>query len=365
MGDKAAMILRYFKAMLVGLVALAALPMAAIAAPSPILLSEFIDPAPPYPQAHASTIVELPDGTLAAAWFGGTGESRPDVTIWFARRGAHGWDRPVAVADGQSADRTRYPTWNPVLFQPPGAPLTLFYKVGPNPRGWWGMVKISSDGGRSWSAAQRLPEGVLGPIKNKPVVLADGSWLSPSSREEGTPEHNRWCIRMERSTDQGRSWTVEPPIASPMGIEAIQPSVLHFADGRLAVVARTRQGALAMSWSRDTGKSWSPLAAIDLPNPNAGTDAVTLADGRQLIVYNHSAHWPDHPGEGPRWPLNIGLSRDGGDWRNVLTLEDKPLPDGYAYPAVIQTRDGLVHISYTYNRTHIRHVVVDPARLGG
>ncbi|MBP2275656.1 MULTISPECIES: sialidase family protein [Sphingomonas] len=359
------MILRYFKAMLVGLVALAALPMAAIAAPSPILLSEFIDPAPPYPQAHASTIVELPDGTLAAAWFGGTGESRPDVTIWFARRGPGGWDKPAAVADGQSADGTRYPTWNPVLFQPPGGPLTLFYKVGPNPRGWWGMVKTSSDGGRNWSAAQRLPEGVLGPIKNKPVVLADGSWLSPSSREEGTPEHNRWCIRMERSTDQGRSWTVEPPIASPIGIEAIQPSVLHFADGRLAVVARTRQGALAMSWSRDTGKSWSPLVAIDLPNPNAGTDAVTLADGRQLIVYNHSAHWPDRPGDGPRWPLNIGLSRDGVDWRNVLTLEDKPLPDGYAYPAVIQTRDGLVHITYTYNRTHIRHVVVDPARLGG
>ncbi|MHC4048273.1 exo-alpha-sialidase, partial [Bradyrhizobium sp. 23AC] len=78
---------------------------------------------------------------------------------------------------GQSADGTRYPTWNPVLFQPPGGPLTLFYKVGPNPRGWWGMVKTSSDGGRSWSAAQRLPEGALGPIKNKPVVLADGSWL--------------------------------------------------------------------------------------------------------------------------------------------------------------------------------------------
>jgi predicted neuraminidase len=120
-----------------------------------------------------------------------------------------------------------------------------------------------------------------------------------------------------------------------------------------------------MSWSRDTGKSWSPLVAIDLPNHNAGTDAVTLADGRQLIVYNHSAHWPDRPGDGPRCPLNIGLSRDGVDWRNVLTLEDKPLPDGYAYPAVIQTRDGLVHITYTYNRTHIRHVVVDPARLGG
>lgn len=331
--------------------------------PSPVILSEMIDPSPPYPQAHASTIVQLADGTLAAAWFGGSGEGRPDVSIWFARRLATGWEKPVAVAIGRLKDGTRTPTWNPVLFQPPGGPLRLFYKIGPNPRAWQGMEIVSSDRGWHWSAPHSLPEGILGPIKNKPVALADGSWLSPSSREEGTPEHNRWFLRMERSTDRGTTWRALDPIASPMGIEAIQPSVLTYPDHRLELVARTRQGALAMSWSRDNGISWSPLAAIDLPNPNAGTDAVTLADGRQLIVYNHSAHWPDRPGDGPRWPLNVGLSSDGVHWRNVLTLEDKPIPDGYAYPAVIQSRDGLVHITYTWNRVRIKHVVIDPARL--
>jgi len=194
-------------------------------------------------------------------------------------------------------------------------------------------------------------------------VARDGAWLAPSSREAGTPEHNRWFLRMERSADRGATWTAEPEIPSPMHIEAIQPSILRHRDGRLELVARTRQGALAMSWSRDDGKSWSPLAAIDLPNPNAGTDAVTLADGRQLIVYNHAGHRPDTPGDGPRWPLNIGLSDDGIRWHGALTLESKPMPDGYAYPAVIQTRDGLVHITYTWNRTRIRHVVVDPRRL--
>ncbi len=340
---------------------------------SPILLSEFIYTDAPYPQAHASTIVELPDGTLAAAWFGGSGESRPDVRIWFARHDAGKWATPVAVADGQTADGQtagggiaggrRYPTWNPVLFQPPGGALQLFYKIGPSPREWWGMVIESRDGGRSWSRPRRLADGVLGPIKNKPVVAPDGSWLSPSSREEGTAADNRWSLRIERSTDRGASWQVGAAVASPMHIEAIQPSILFHSDGRLELVARTRQGALAMSWSRDSGRSWSPLAAIDLPNPNAGTDAVTLRDGRQLIVYNHSAHAPDRPGDGPRWPLNIGVSDDGVRWRNVLTLESRPLPDGYAYPAVIQTRDGLVHVTYTYNRTRIRHVVIDPARL--
>ena len=336
-------------------------PLPASPTGSPILRSEFIYTTAPYPQAHASTIVELSDGAVAAAWFGGTGEGRPDVSIWFARRGPGGWRTPVAVADGVMADGRRFPTWNPVLFHPPGHRLYLFYKIGPNPREWWGMVVRSSDEGGHWGRPERLPDGVLGPIKNKPMVLADGSWLSPSSREEGTADHNRWSIRMERSTDRGRTWTVGDPIASPTHLDAIQPSILSYRDGRLEIVARTRQGMLAISWSIDRGVTWSPLAAIDVPNPDAGIDAVTLTDGRQLLVYNPSGLVAS--GAGPRWPLAIALSNDGVHWRNVSTLEQRPIPDGYAYPAVIQTRDGLVHVTYTYNRTLIRHVVIDPRRL--
>lgn len=328
-----------------------------------ILRAELIDAHAPYPQAHASTIVELADGSLLAAWFAGSGEGRPDVRIWTARDDGHGWSDPVPVAEGIDANGHRSPTWNPVLFQPSPGDLRLFYKVGPSPREWWGMTMRSTDGGRHWGKPERLPDGVLGPVKNKPVALANGIWIAPSSREEGTAEANRWSLRMETSADRGAHWAVGARIASPMNIEAIQPSILTYPDGRLEAVARTRQGALAMSWSRDSGKSWSPLAAIDLPNPNAGTDAVTLRDGRQLLVYNHSAHWPERPGDGPRWPLAIALSDDGVSWHRALTLEDKPLPDGYAYPAVIQTRDGLVRITYTYDRKHIKYVVVDPRRL--
>jgi len=332
-------------------------------AASPVLLSEFIDPASPYPQAHASTIVELPDGAVAAAWFGGSGEGNADVRIWFARRGAGGWAKPEPVADGVMPDGKRYPTWNPVLFQPLGGPLYLFYKVGPNPRDWWGMVKTSTDGGRHWSPGQRLPDGVLGPIKNKPVVLENGTWLLPSSREVGTPEHNRWFIQMEYSADKGRTWHAETPIESPVGLEAIQPSVLTLSNGKLALIARTRQGVLAMTRSLDQGQTWSPLVAADLPNPNSGADAITLADGRQLVIYNHAGHWPDRPGNGPRYPLNVGLSDDGVHWHEAFTLESKPLPDGYAYPAVIQSRDGLVHVTYTFDRKKIRHVVLQPRDL--
>jgi predicted neuraminidase len=336
-------------------------------ADEPVLTAGFIYDQAPYPQCHASTIVETADGAVAAAWFGGTHERHPDVEIWFARQDGRGWSTPVSVATGVQPDGTRQPTWNPVLFQAPGGPLILFYKVGPSPQEWWGMEIRSDNGGRNWSAPRRLADGVLGPIKNKPVVLDDGSWLSPSSVEagEGVGAHAGagWALVFERSEDQGRTWTVGPHVPSPLNIDAIQPSVLLHPEGVLQAVARTRQGTTASTWSRDGGRTWSPIGAVDLPNPNSANDAVTLKDGRQLMIYNHAAHRAETPGKGPRWPLCVAVSDDGLSWRRVLTLESEPVPDGYAYPAVIQTSDGRVHVTYTHNRRRIRHVVIDPARL--
>ncbi|MGQ2990376.1 MAG: sialidase family protein [Brevundimonas sp.] len=332
-----------------------------------VAASGFIFETAPYPQCHASTLVETASGRLAAAWFGGTHERNPDVEIWFALNDGEHWGVPVSVATGVQADGSRLPTWNPVLFQPPGAPLTLFYKVGPSPQSWWGMVMTSDDEGRTWSEPRRLPDGVLGPIKNKPVLLADGAWLSPSSVEagEGVGAHAGagWSLIFERSEDQGRTWSLSPPAPSPLNIDAIQPSILFHPDGSLQAVARTRQGMVASTWSRDGGRTWAPLGAVDLPNPNSANDAVTLKDGRHLMIYNHAAHRAETPGKGPRWPLCLALSDDGVGWRRVLTLESEPVRDGYAYPAVIQTRDGMVHATYTHNRTRIRHVVIDPSRL--
>ncbi|WP_249341138.1 MULTISPECIES: sialidase family protein [unclassified Sphingomonas] len=336
-------------------------PMTAAPGQDAVLLREFIYRTAPYPQSHASTIVQTLDGTLAAAWFGGTHERNPDVEIWFARRGAKGWETPKSVANGIQPDGTRLPTWNPVLFQDPAGPLHLYYKVGPSPQRWWGMVTTSTDGGRHWSGARRLPAGILGPIKNKPVILHGGAWLSPSSTEdEGS---GRWKLHFERSEDAGGSWSTTGPVDPDTRFDAIQPSILFLPGGKLEAIARTREGVLAATQSADNGKSWGKLFAVDLPNPNSGTDAMTLKDGRQLIVYNHAAQLPETPGSGRRYPLNIAMSRDGVHWRPALTLETEPLPDGYAYPAVIQSTDGLVHITYTWDRQRIRHVVVDPTRL--
>jgi predicted neuraminidase len=315
-----------------------------------ILRSEFIYELPPTPQCHASTIVETRGG-LVAAWFGGLHEKDPSVGIWLSRHEGGRWSAPVEVADGVQANGTRYPSWNPVLFQPRGGPLMLFYKVGPSPSEWWGMLKTSTDGGRSWSAARRLPDGVLGPIKDKPVQLPDGTILAGSSTEGG----DLWRVHFERTSDLGRSWQVTPPVNDGRTIGAIQPSILRHPGGRLQAVGRTdHQHRIFSIESTDGGRSWGPMTLLDLPNPNSGIDAVTLADGRQLLVYNHTTRG--------RGVLNVAVSEDGKRWQAALVLEDEPGAE-FSYPAVIQTRDGLVHVTYTWKRERVRHVVIDPRKL--
>ncbi|HVU36419.1 MAG TPA: exo-alpha-sialidase [Opitutaceae bacterium] len=328
-------------------------------ASSAVVRSEFLNEHAPYPQCHASTIAEVAPGRLAAAWFGGTRERNPDVGIWFTRQEAGRWTTPVEVATGVQSDGRRYPTWNPVLFQPRQGPLALFYKVGPSPSQWWGMMMTSADGGKTWSAPTRLPSGVLGPIKDKAVELADGTWLAPSSTEG----QGGWHVHFERTRDSGHTWSIAGPVGPGPGLEAIQPTILFLPDGRLEALCRTRNGVIAATFSSDQGQTWTPLERTSLPNPNSGIDAVTLADGRQLLVYNNSAPPPERPTKGVRYPLDVALSTDGVNWRHVLTLEDKPLGSGYAYPAVIQSSDGLVHITYTWDRKLIKHVVLDPTKL--
>jgi len=314
---------------------------------------EFVFESAPFASAHASTIAETSEG-LVTAWFGGTREGAADVGIWLSRRVNGAWAPPIEVATGVQPDGTRHPCWNPVLFYAPDKTLTLFYKVGPNPRTWWGVVRTSRDNGRTWTEGRRLPDGILGPVKNKPVRLADGTLLSGSSTEsDGNPRV--WRVHFERSTDAGLTWTkVAPPVPGDRSsIDAIQPSILFHPDGKLQAVGRTRSGRVFETWSSDAGRTWTPLALSALPNPNAGTDAVTLRDGRHLIVYNHTAQG--------RSPLNVAISRDGKLWEAALVLESEP--GEYSYPAVIQTADGRVHFTYTWKRLRIKHVEIDPAQL--
>ena len=318
-----------------------------------VLKSEFLFEIAATPACHASTIAETQEG-LVAAWFGGTYEKHPDVGIWVSRYERGQWSNPTEVANGVQTDGSRHPTWNPVLFQPTRGRLLLFYKVGPNPAKWWGMLMTSNDGGRTWSVLRRLPEGILGPIKNKPVAL-EGTLLCPTSTEDGG-----WRVHFERTKDLGKTWQRIGPVKAE-GIGAIQPAILHHSESHLQAIGRTQQDRVFTVESTDGGNTWGEMSLLDLPNPNSGIDAVTLADSRHLLVYNHTARtkgkW-----EAGREVLNVAVSTDGKTWQAALVLE-KEAGQEFSYPAVIQTKDGLVHITYTWKRQRIRHVVLDPAKL--
>lgn len=313
-----------------------------------IILSEFIyqPEEVEFPGCHASTIEEIKGGFIAA-WFGGTDEGNPDVGIWTSRFTNGKWSKPEEPANGLREGK-RYPCWNPVLFNS-GDELLLFFKVGPSPSEWWGELIVSDDNGISWSAPRKLPDGILGPVKNKPVLLDNGILLCPSSSE-----HDGWRVHMEMTSDFGMTWTMTGPL-NDKTISAIQPSVLLHPGGKLQIVCRSKQSAILSSWSEDKGRTWSRLIPLSLPNPNSGIDAVTLRDGRHFMVYNHL--------KSGRHMLNAAISDDGIKWKPAALLENEPKGTEFSYPAVIQSGDGMIHITYTWNRKLIRHVVIDPGLI--
>ncbi|WBL23401.1 exo-alpha-sialidase [Zunongwangia sp. HRR-M8] len=322
-----------------------------------IVSEEYIYKTAPYPSAHAATIVETSAGDLIAAWFGGTHERNPDVGIWLSKRTDNGWTEGVEVANGVINDTLRYPSWNPVLYQIPDGDLLLFYKVGPHPSTWWGMLKRSSDGGKTWSEAEKLPEGYLGPIKNKPVLVDDNKLILPSS-----VEGNGWNLKMESTPDFGKTWNTTDTIPNgKKDIQAIQPSILVHENGKLQAIGRTKNRALFTTWSEDNGKTWSEVDLLSIPNNNSGTDAVTMKNGKHALIYNHVLPDGDNY-KGKRSPLNLAISKDGINWDAALVLEDSKISQ-YSYPAIIQGSDGMLHAVYTWRRQRIKYVKIDPKKL--
>jgi len=307
----------------------------------------FIFEKAPFPSCHASTLVEVEPGTLLAAWFGGKAEGANDVKIWGSVYDGKTWTAPDVWAL-----ETGFPCWNPVLFLSKAKTLMLFYKAGPSPSNWSGYVRRSTDGGKTWGDPQQLPAGLLGPIKNKPIQRGD-ALLAPTSVES----HRAWCAWVERSTDDGKTWKRFGPIAvpdKPYGL--IQPTLLETADKKTIVALCRSRGIdfICQAISKDGGETWSEAKPTELPNPNSGIDAVHASNGDWYLVYNHT--------KTGRSPLNLARSTDDGKtWKTVATLEEEA--GEFSYPAIIQSADGQLHVTYTWNRKHIKYVALDPAKL--
>ncbi len=301
----------------------------------------------PFRECHASTIAETSQGGFVAAWFGGTREGARDVGIWVSERRGEAWSEPRLVAREPGV-----PCWNPVLFTL-GEETFLFYKAGQSPRSWSGLYVRSTDGGRTWSRPNLLPAGILGPVKNKPLILADGTVLAGTSVES----YNTWACWVDVSNDRCKSWSKRGPIYVPEELYGvIQPTLFEIGDGHICMLMRAtrRIGRICRADSHDSGRTWSLARPTELPNPNAGIDAVRLRDGRIVLVHN--------PTTAGRSPLAVSVSRDGAEtWEQRIVLEDEP--GEFSYPSVIQATDGRVHVVYTWRRRRIAHAVIEPDEL--
>ena len=320
-----------------------------------LIAREAIEPRFPKPRCHATTIAETRGGLLVA-FYGGPYEGLDHQGIWFSQWDGYGWRPAFPVAEPHDAQSV---CWNPVLHQEPAGPLLLFYKEGPSCSDWWGLLLTSEDGGRSWSDPQMLPRGIWGPTRTKPLRLGNGELLCPSSTE-----HGRWRVHFERTRDLGATWARTDDLAEEERFDPIQPTLLGWHTGRLQALCRSKASRIVETWSGDDGRTWSPLRATSLPNPDSAIDGLVLQDGRALLVYNPQEG--SQAGHGGRGRLSVAVSRDGLAWKTLGDLEDgEDGGDEYSYPAVIQTSDGLVHVTYTtgVGWTGMAHVTLDPAGI--
>ena len=332
---------------------------------------------------HAATIAQAADGTVVAAWNGGAFETHSGRAVWLSRFENGCWTPPVKVGDGEETG-PGYMTENPVLFQPAGGPLMLFYTVGPglrdrkldpSGRNAWGVLKTSADHGRTWSAARplgrdkRLPGGrLIGPTKNPPIQLEDGSILVPSSNEYGLRETRDWdrlTWHFEQSRDMGATWSLVAIFPSNPDLRPIQPGLLRLGAGRLLALGRNEgQGPdTPMATSTNGGATWSAISGLTaLPQTHSGIAVGTLRNGIHFCILNPAKAW--------RRQLDLMVSSDGTNWTHGLTLD----PDGgdlAHYPQAVQTPDGRLHVVFTSGPEQpsaagkvIRHLIVAFAAVG-
>lgn len=298
----------------------------------------------PFKSCHASTLVKLDDGSILVAWFGGSREGADDVAIWMSRKQDGKWSYPVKVADIEGI-----PHWNPVLFRKKDGRIILYYKVGHKIPSWYTLSIYSDDGGITWSEPKELVPGDVGgrgPVKNKPIVLSDGTWAAPASLEG-----KYWDAFVDLSYDEGETWQKSGIVPynhddSMPGKGIIQPTLWESAPGHVHMLLRSTAARIFRSDSTDYGKTWCPAYPTYLPNNNSGIDLDRADDGTLVLAYNPVGMY-----KGPRTPLILGISEDnGGTWKQGFILEK--FPGEFSYPAVV-IKGKTVYVTYTWHRERI------------
>lgn len=318
----------------------------------------------PTPSAHSVSLVDLGNGRIGAAWFGGTREGADDVGVWFSIFSNNHWGRASEIVNrvNTQAEVARFvrKIGNPVLWRAPDGLLHLFF-VSVSYGGWAGSSinhKISLDGGMNWQAARRL---VTSPFLNL-STLVRGAPLTLSDGSVALPVYHEFISKFPEWLHLAPGGTVIGKRRMDHGHKTLQPSVAALDARHALAVLRYGGPSPARIWAtatRDGGLKWEPARALPLANPNAGVALARLSDGRLLLVYN--------PTESNRNRLGLAVSADGGaTWRPSRMLEDSAdTANEYSYPSILQAADGHIHVAYTYRREAIKHVAFTPEWLDG
>jgi len=304
---------------------------------------------------HAATLLELRDGDLLAAWYGGTDEIDPDVNIFLSRQDHRTgrWSAPRAIANGAG---TRVKSvGNPVLVADRDG-VRLFY-VGVIVGGWSGSTIFatrSTDDGEHWSTPRRIvtsPLLNLGMLVRSPAIAYDDGTIALPIYHE---LRRKWSA-LARVDVQGRVVDEAHMADNPFIQPWVVPSSAREATAFFRWSAKT-PGFVNSATTADAGAQWSPLASTGLEHRDSAVAAARLDDGSLIAVFNNS------PGDRRKLAL-VRLPST-----TPFQLEDDPRPafDGqtrreYSYPFVIATRDGRYHVAYTWQRTKIKHVVFNAA----
>ena len=318
-----------------------------------IITQQFISDEPVTNNSHAATLVELKSNELMAAWFGGKYEGAKDVGIYFSNYKDNRWSEPKCLVQPLIRKGDTLPCWNPVLFKSKSKLVYLFYKVGKNPREWFGAMIVSKDNGTTWSDPTYLPENILGPIKNKPIETVPGIILCGSSTE--SIENNHWRAHVEKYIEATGEWT-KIPIENNQGFDIIQPTFLVHSNKIIQMLFRSKHDTLITSWSNDKGESWKKTDSINVVNSNSGIDGLMVSKKSFLLVNNPLRQGKDW--FNGRNVLDVEHSKDGIHWKKLFDLENQTEGE-FSYPAIIQTSDKKVHVLYTYNRKYIKHVAFE------
>jgi predicted neuraminidase len=280
---------------------------------TPFYREQFIPLADNTPQVHGSTLAELADGNILAAWYGGTAEHTPDVALYAATfdRAAEQWGPARRVTDRFQTQREvhRYvkTVGNPVLFTDPRGTTWLYYatvSVG----GWSGAavnVKHSTDGGQTWTPARRL---ILSPILNMVTMVR----TPPLAYDDGTlalPAYHQGVSKFPELVHLSADARVLDKVRMGRARASLQPSIVALGPTDAVAILRNMQKGLTEVTTETAGRSWSAPTRLDLPAPNSSIMAVRLPDGRLLLAFNNAYD---------RTNLSLAVSDDGGRrWKVV------------------------------------------------